>query len=529
MNNTDSSLGDKRPAEGTSENPDDKGKPKTKTVVKISISTKYLSGTYSEKASGTIFPFYNDLKIAYMTRIKNIPIGCKEYIHLSDMFKFTIDLILREGVRLSLLTPEEIAGHSETSEEPSKLINGKVPPETKLKEQALADLEEEYDSEVLIGFQKIYSDVVEQYGEAFIIYTKNGPLFTSLDGKALLDQRDTLPGRPGQTHIPGTSNLNTTKILPQVAPLTSYQMAYISPIVSAVPHPAIPPTVLMSGFTHPNAVPLPTSRWINYEENQSFSPNIDGPNSLLDEDVVNSVWFEKYTQRRMVTDKALLKLLKSSDKEDVDMKDTSVDEKNETKKGSSEKEKEDDDGDANMKEASAEKTKNDTEVDDTSKKSDSKSTTDLSVELGELTGEDFVEALLWTPNHFIDDDEIEAAKNGDELELLSRLILELQEKQRQRLSRSDGREFFVVDDERRLANKVQNLLSRIIDESGITPHELGISIEPKYPVLQASYMGTLPIPPVPPQPTPASSGAVTGGNSSNSGKHGRYTPVRKRR
>lgn len=376
-------------------------------------------------------------------------------------------MILREGVRLSLLRPQDLSEDTSSSTAGfSKQVSEKI-----------AEFDEEYDTEVLDGFHQIYSDVVEQYGEAFVVTTRNGPVFTTLDGKSPLDSRDTLSGPP-----PGIQqNLTTTKIIPQVSPLTSYQMSYISPIVSSVPHPAIPPTALMWGFTHPNSTPLPIPKFLKYQEQNSFSPSIDANNSMLSTASVESVWYQKYVKRRMITEAAMLELLtdqQTKDEEeenDVEMKDVA-------EKPEDTKEKQDDDDRA-----------------DDEKEKESASMLDA------LTSEDFLEALDWSPNVFVDEDEVEAIRNGTEVSLISSLILELEEKQQVRLAKSGDNDFQIPAEERRLAAKIQNGIARLLGQEEITPAELGIIPDARFPVLQASYMGTLPVPVVPPPSASSSS------------------------
>lgn len=132
----------------------------------------------------------------------------------------------------------------------------------------------------------------------------------------------------------------------------------------------------------------------------------------------------KYVQRRMVTDKAMVELL--SGKEETTDENEKPEDKNDDEM---EDVKEDDDkSKENSVEASA-------------------------AELASLTPEDFVEALEWSPNSFIDDDELEAIRNGTEVSLISSLILELQEKQHSRLSKKDESKYQISSDERRLAAK----------------------------------------------------------------------------
>lgn len=411
----------------------------TQTVAKVGIENKYLSGTYSAQDMATIRSFYNDLKIAYITCVRETSIGSKLYTELSHIFRFTVDLILREGVHLSLLGPSSNTIVSDKSSE----------------------LDEEYHTEILDGFHHIYSDVVEQYGEAFVVATNSGPVFTSLDGKSSSDSRNTLPG-----HAPGThQNLNTTKIMPQAQQLSSYQLSYISPIVSSVPHPSVPPTSLMWGFTHPNSTPMPVPKFLNYKEQKSFTPSIDSNNSMLDSELVESVWYQKYAARRLVTEQAMVDILsgKGANEEDDQKKDIEMEDVKEKTEEEEEKDKN----------ALAE------------------------ADFDSLKPEDFGEALEWSPNMFIDDDELEAIQNGTELSLISSLILELQEMQKTRLSQSKDSAQTVSAQERRLATKIQNVMSRLIDLEEITPAELEIVPDPKYPVLQAPYTGALPAPAVP--------------------------------
>lgn len=467
---SDNSHSSNSGANGTGTTDSGDNKKVVKKVVKIGIESKYLSGTYSSQVAVAIHSFYNDLKIAYITCIKDTPIGSKLYIGLSDIFRFTVDLILREGVRLSLLNPQALSKDGSNSSA-SEAISEKV-----------SEFDEEYDNEVLDGFHQIYSDVVEQYGEAFVVTTRAGPVFSSLDGKSALDNRDTLPGPP-----PGVQpNLTTTKILPQVSPLTTYQLSYISQNTSSVPHPSIPPTALMWGFTHSNAAPMPISKFLKYDEQKSFAPSIDTSNAMLNKELVESVWYQKYVQRRMVTDKAMVELL--SGKEETTDENEKPEDKNDDEM---EDVKEDDDkSKENSVEASA-------------------------AELASLTPEDFVEALEWSPNSFIDDDELEAIRNGTEVSLISSLILELQEKQHSRLSKKDESKYQISSDERRLAAKIQNGIARLLEQDEITPGELGLLPDAKYPVLQASYMGTLPVPVIP--------------SNSSGGSSKRYQSSRNRR
>ena len=468
-----------------------------------SIRRKADQGTYSKTRS--LFPVYNDLKIAFRTQITQYPIGSRDYQSLTDIFNFSLDLILREGVRFSLLLPDQIL----SGESPKTLTNGSTDTHQDLQStngtaataaaalRAVAAVttdeseedekfkegeedgeeeeyeEDEYEAEALDGFQRIYADVQEQYGESFYILTQNGPLFTSLNGRSSLDPRD--------YQIP--KMFNTTRSLPHTGPSTAYQMSYISPKISPVPHPAIPPTEFMTGFVHPNGVPLPLPTWLNYGVYQSFAPTVDQTNAVLDETVVNSIWFEKYTRRKMQNTEAIESLLSKRVEEAKETEDSEMIDSN----------KERDQDEKIAQNLDTEMTGDD--LNDKDEKDETKEDpTEIEQVVQDLENEDldFLSTLTWAPDHFIDEDEVEAARTNTEEILISKLLLELQNMQRMRLARNDSTAFIITPEERRTATKIQNMLVRMMSDT--TPQELQIQPSSKYPVLQATYQGVLQVP-----------------------------------
>lgn len=446
------------------------------------------------------------MKIAFKAQISQYPIGSNDYKTLNDIFNFSLDLILREGVRFSLLLPEQVltgeTTKAATNGSKSKSAkNGSTSSANQTSDVAQTERDEdeygnasneredeeyeedEYESEALDGFQKIYADVQEQYGESFYILTQNGPLFTSLNGRSSLDPRD--------YKIP--KMFNTTKSLPHTGPATSYQLSHISPKVSQVPHPAIPPTEFMTAFVHPNGAPLPLPTWLNYSVYQSFAPTVDQTHAVLDETVVNSIWFEKYTKTKMESAEAVEDLLKKRAEQAKSQASTTQDKPEEEKEGEKQDETTteptEEKADSDMLDAEERKDEPET----TEAAADSSENKELSTSTEEL---DFVNTLTWAPDHFIDEDEIAAAQDGTESALISRLLLDLQNMQRIRLSRSDPSAFIITPEERRLATKVQNMLVRALGDT--TPAELGVTPATKYPVLQATYQGVLQVPDVKP-------------------------------
>lgn len=416
-------------------------------------------------------------------------------------------MILREGVRFSLLLPEEVL-----VDQGPKLLNGKevedgptstdvaaIASNTQDGEDGKAEPEEDqyeeddFEAEALDGFQKIYADVQEQYGESFFVLTQNGPLFSTNNGRSTLDPRD--------FKIPAI--FNTTRSLPYSGAAASYQLSYISPKVSMVPHPAIPPTEFMTGFVHPSGVSLPLPKFLNNSPYQRFAPTVDQSNAVVNETVVNTMWYEKYSKKVAESNKAIQHIIDSKTSEAKELENGNAQNQENGKKA---------------EDTNNTKENGDIEMPDVEPVNDSSLTNDVEKVTSETSEEDldFLSTLTWAPDHFIDEDEIEAAKTNTEQALLSRLILELQNMQRARLAKTDASAFVLKPEERRLAIKIQNMLARLVGET--TPAKLQIQPSPKYPVLQAAYPGVLQVSEVK-QPGPAAGGM----------RPSRYTPKKYRK
>lgn len=107
--------------------------------------------------------------------------------------------------------------------------------------------------------------------------------------------------------------------------------------------------------------------------------------------------------------------------------------------------------------------------------------------------------LQWHPRNFIDDDEFEAIKTGTELEFVSRLMLQLQQLQADRLATPDIPPP-VSFEERRLAMKIEGVLGRLLQSTeGIDIANSKIKPSTNIPALKTNYLGVLPAP-EPPKP-----------------------------
>lgn len=276
-----------------------------------------------------------------------------------------------------------------------------------------------------IAFEKLYADMDELYGESLFVLTNAGPMFTSMTGRCSIDPRD--------TEVHGT--VHATKLLPHIASTPETTMGFTSPMNARIPHPAAQPTEMLSTFMSPTRTPLSHSRWIEPNAYGSFAPSRDDNGAIVPVEDTIAFWEEKAGMRGVYDQPAEV----SSEPLKVDSSEPPI-----------------------------------------------RSDTDTGLAPGEI---DVAALLQWAPNHFVDDDEIEAARNGSERELAARLLLELQYLQRERLA-APSVELTVSDDEWRIALKVQNVIIRLLSDASSS--DVGVKTSRKVPILLHNFAGTMP-------------------------------------
>lgn len=292
--------------------------------------------------------------------------------------------------------------------------------------QEPANIGDQYMRQLQQSFECVYADAKEWYGEAYYLIAQNGPLFTTETGKATIDPRESKVG--GSVH--------TVKLLPHLAPLPEVTLGYASPS-SQVPYPFVPPTDILGQFTHPARAPLGAPRWLNTDPYASFAPRIDTIGSSITPHEAIGVW----EAGRPASSPESPKPEAKPEPSDIPL------------------------------------VQNDAEPQQQQQ--------NYIIESSDVD----VEALLeWTPYSFIDQDEIDAAKNGTERELAAHLLLELQYLQRERLA-APG-ELDISDEERHVALKAHNVLGRLVSDA--SPDDIDSSLSKNMPVLMRNYQGTLP-------------------------------------
>lgn len=407
-----------------------------------SIDNKLAAGAYSALDGEVSGPelLFHDLKLAFGRIVGEWDQDSSEYQEITRVFKFSIDLLVREANRLHLT---KVAPNSD--------------------DQHLLRISQ--------GFDVITTELQDWNNETFWVTAANGPMFMSVPSKAPVDPRDTVVA--GSVH--------TVKLLPHSARTPESTLGFVSPLNPRLPQPDTPPTSMLSGFRHPDDSGIVPPLWMSGSSGySSFAPTSDSNNAVVALEDAAAVWMAKagYT-----ADPKVQKLPNAT------VEGAQGEQK--TANGSSEESSE------QKQEANGTKAENDEDVSmndafdsHSPETSDSNNLTSYSPEsIPDLNADDLEMLLKWTPQSFVDDDEIEAAKNGTERELASSLLLKLHVMQTERLSAEENADN-IPDEERHAAFKVGNVLARLVD--GADSKDIALNLDTRLPVLMRNYSGSLP-------------------------------------
>lgn len=410
-----------------------------------SIQNKLQGKYYTEN----IYMLYRDLKLATSSELIKLPIGCEPYVALDEFFRFIVGLVSREGMRLGLI-PSDIIPRAEGANDESEAL-----------------MDTTMDSKIADGFVRMIAEIKEWYGESYYFIGPHGPVFSSHNGRSPIDPRD------AETH----GAISTTKLVPELRGVDANPLSYVSQMgfMRSV-HPSLAPTELLTNYVEPKSVALSSSKWLKYDAYSSFAPSVDDASAVVGSQASGAVWFEKIGVTK----------LEMMDDEEIDEEERSRSTREPSEAVV------DDAASSEIKEAPAlDEMKSDRSITTTTTTSGESGQLDMSISVNDDEELDIASILEWRPSHFIDDDELEAAKTQTESQLLTRLILRLQILQRERFaSRTPKPEFTPNEEEKRLGYKIQNLLARLTQQ--VSPQELGLSPSPYIPVSLTNYAGVLP-------------------------------------
>lgn len=438
---------------------------------------------------------YHDLKVAAAATIINYKVGSSKYKEIDFFYKFATELLLRELIKLNvslqgsadsekkLDSEDDVFNKSEIEKQLSEdfkkishnynLSNGEVIVYTNKTEQVVPNAPSQY----LVHQPEQEKKIVRQQ------------LFTSLIGKSDIDTRKTIVPEPYQLSKVVASNKEITdnnqyfKALSQQSP--------------RIPPPTNIPTQIIPGFFHPNWYTLESPKWLIYKQNftrpplessllhsgqneaniipktnelvKTFAPTSDLRNCVLSVELRNSVWLNHMGLKEVESIKR--KYIAKTEKENIDGKkgdyndDTSSDE---TYDESSVKDK-----DVEMKDANS----------------------------FELIGNEIkISNLIHYDPEVIKDFESfkkekeSLTKSPREIQrLISVALLKLNKLRHARFFSSSIKNLLAPSSEEiNLSQRIQKLLSLLLDIKNSASGPLSIQFSKKIPVLLNEYAGTLP-------------------------------------
>lgn len=411
-------------------------------IESISISEKFANGDY-QKHSDAVYRIYHDIKLVCSILIHYYSQGTRSYQMVDKFYKFASELILRECYRVGV-----------------QLINGS---------DADAALEEsDFSKTISNDFLKISQVYQLPYAETLQTETKDGHLFSSVISRSSLDKRP--------KEVPH-EEMHIVKILPQASSQPANRLGFVAANTSHIPDPTISPTEIMTSFLHPNWYPLPTSKWLDYGQYQSFAPSISEFKSVTDCSRKGDIWLEKVGYKmwyEMVT----------KEKKEKAAVEAKTEPKVETK--------EENNGE---KEASNDAGETDEEKN---------ATTDEEPENARESSEDEVVVMAdqtkpvqinlknlfeWQPSNEITEEDIEAFKQGKQQQRLSEILLKLKDLKRKRVKLNKISK--PTSEEVSLYHRAQNILREaiLLKQVKAAPK----LYEKQFPVLSNNYAGGIPV------------------------------------
>lgn len=434
----------------------------------VTINQRINSNYYK-----SVYALYHDIKVASCAKISDVDRNANEYDAIDRFYNCAIDVLLRETYRLLLVFQE--------------------PQHERL--EKLTNLERIVSQE----FYKITSSYESPVGESITVLAVNNlPLFSSLNNKSILDDREALVDHP----------FSLTKIMPLQKSAVPDNLAFISPINPKLPGPI--PFELLTQYFHPNWFGLPLGHWLRYSntEEYTFAPFVDEEHSVVSSEMKGLTWleqvgFKKYVDTKKAYEESLLTVINKKEGETGDEEEKTNDEEGEDEAEEVVEDEKTEDEEGAEENGESNNAKENTESGTDKQEEENTEDTPLL---------DLENILCWSPDNDISDDEINAIKNNNAQKYISRLLIDLNFKRRERYLKSNiipgqkqqsqngshvalgvtkpGKE------EKLMFIKLRRLLTGLIMSSDLRPKDLGIGISSKIPVSQFVYNGTLPAPPV---------------------------------
>lgn len=360
----------------------------------------------------SIYPLYHDIRLSAFILLHQLEIGSNLYLDIDKYYKFSTEFIMRESFMLNIEVNDS---------------------KTKIHDDEISDFDELLSQD----FVKISTSYTLGNQDAYFLTSQNNiPLFSSLNQRSSLDMRE----------IHTSEKFASTKILPQTYAPTQNTFSSISPLSNRIAQltDQQQSQQILSTFLHPNWYSLPTAKWLEQSDFQTYAPVIDEQNTVVSSEDKARLWLEH------VGYKQLLDSILPDKKTNGDVVKDEV-----------------------FKEESKKDEVKEEEIPETREK------------IGSISLENLYE---WAPGNEIGEDEIEAFKNGTESELVNKLLEKLQIFKDSRLENGISKP---STEEIKIYHKINRILTEIINASEKIPD---IKTSSSIPILQNEYTGTLPVP-----------------------------------
>lgn len=385
------------------------------------IWDKFEKGSYK-----TPYTIYHDIRLACFILINSTELGSESYVEMDRFYKLGTELLLRECYRLNISIKEL---------KDKRLSLEKAHEESSFEEM----LDEDFDS-ITTAYSVAHS-------ELYMTLTQNNvPLFTSLNNRSALDERQTL--------LP--DNIHTSKVIPNTLSDRSRPLGQLSPQMARLQQQQEQPsTQILNRFLHPNWYSLPTSKWLESSDLQSFGPIVDEQGIVVSSQDKGRLWLEHigYKQLQKWKQVPFDAAQALNGENDEDMREDVDDEE-----------------------------------EDDEEEEEEVSVMDVDEEPVSLQTEDYFNIYEWSAYNCIEDEEIKAFEDGSEQHYLSQQLQKLQSLRTKRFARGSTQP---SDEESSLHFQCFRLLKDIMITGDVVPD---VKHSVLLPTEQFIYTGSLPVP-----------------------------------
>lgn len=383
----------------------------------------------------TIYDLYHDLHVACLTKMQQVENDTELYEKVDKFFNVSTEILLREAINLGVVLKydREIVAANLEAVDPDEVKELSINLENKLASQ----------------FDLITSTFYNDNGQTLSLSTgPNMPFFTSLNNKkSSLDDREPI--------FDESLGIDVVNVIPTPTIPSDSKLGSLTFTDSKLP------STLKRGldnYIHPNWLRLMDSQWLKHGEGfnsllYSFAPTHDESNSVIYNEWRGGTWIQQVGFEKL-----------------VQMKQGIEDIKQETNEEEPEVKAED------------KLLKDEPQLD----------LVNADIPYNPRDKIDVRRLLSFNPRNNATEEEVDAVREDKSQETISKLILQLSELRQSRLKSSGDKIDKPGRKELETYQSIRRLMTGLIHYKNIKPSELELEFDPRLPVLQVDYCGTLP-------------------------------------